>query len=126
MTTRVTARSSPPSSPTCRRTCAACPVEQLAACYKQLNSSVGEFGAYTLIASTNAVESATSGDVKYKFTNAALLGLERARDGLAGHLKTELDSAANDNTAIRDPRGQLLSCEAIIAAAKFLANATSN
>ena len=28
------------------------PVHQLAACYKQLNSSVGQFGAYTLVAST--------------------------------------------------------------------------
>jgi hypothetical protein len=100
--------------------------QQLAACYKQLNSSVGEFGAYTLIASTNAVESTTTGDVKYKFINAALLGLEKARDALAGQLKTELGAAANDNTAIRNPLGQLVSCRGIIAAAKLLATSTSN
>jgi hypothetical protein len=102
------------------------PEQNLAACYKQLNSSVGEFGAYTLIASTNAVESTTPGDVKYKLINDALSGLEKARDALAGNLKTELDAAANDNTAIPDPQGQLVSCQGIIAAAKSLANSTGS
>jgi hypothetical protein len=101
------------------------PEQQLAACYKQLNSSVGEFGAYTLQASTNAVESSTSGDFEYKLVNGILLGLEKSRDALAGRLKVELDAAANFNTAIQDPRGQLLSCQAIIGAAKLLATATS-
>ena len=35
---------------------------QLGEEYKQLNSSVGEFGAYTLTASTKAIESNTPGD----------------------------------------------------------------
>ena len=34
----------------------------LAACYKQLNSSVGELGTATLEASTNAIESSSPGD----------------------------------------------------------------
>jgi len=101
------------------------PEQQLAACYKQLNSSVGEFGAYTLVASTNAVESTTKGDLEYKLVNGLLLGLEKSRDALAGRLKTELDAAANSGTAIQDPRGQLLSCQAIIAGAKLLATTTS-
>ena len=37
------------------------PEQQLAACYKQLNASVGQFGAATLVASTKAVESILGG-----------------------------------------------------------------
>jgi hypothetical protein len=97
------------------------PGQQLAACYKQLNSSVGAFGAYTLIASTNAAESTSTGDAKYKLINSALLGLEKARDALAGKIKVELNAAANNNTAIGDPRGQVLACEGLIGAAHLLA-----
>ena len=69
-------------------------VTRLGACYKQLNSSVGQFGAYTLIASTNAVESATAGDALFNSVNAKLLSLEKARDALAGQIKDELNDAA--------------------------------
>src|SRR5262249_32116788 len=103
------------------------PAQQLAACYKQLNSSVGEFGAYTLIASTNAVESSTPGDAKYQAVDAALLALEKSRDALAGQLKTELNAAANtNNTAIPNPLGQAASCQGIIAAAKLLATSSGS
>ena len=47
------------------------PEQQLAACYKQLNASVGQFGAATLIASTKAVESTSAGDAKYNQVNAS-------------------------------------------------------
>ena len=53
-------------------------VTSLGACYKQLNSSVGQFGNFTLQASTAAVESSTAGDVEYRTVNAALTGLDRA------------------------------------------------
>jgi hypothetical protein len=96
------------------------PEQQLAACYKQLNSSVGQFGAYTLIASTNAAESTSAGDAKYKLVNSALLGLEKARDALAGQVKAELTAAAN-GTAIKDPLGQTVACQAVILGAKLLA-----
>jgi len=56
----------------------------LGECYKQPNSSVGEFAAYTLQADTNAIESTTTGDSEYLETDAALRGLEVARDQLAG------------------------------------------
>ncbi len=56
----------------------------LGACYKQLNSSVGEFGTATLQASTNAVESTSAGDATYIHTNQALTALDKARDALAG------------------------------------------
>ena len=55
-------------------------VASLGACYKQLNSSVGQFGNFTLQASTAAVESSTPGDAEYQTVNAALAGLNRVRD----------------------------------------------
>ena len=79
------------------------PERQLAACYKQLNASVGQFGAATLIASTKAVESSTAGDAKYNQVNAALLSLEKQRDALAIKVKDELNAAAFSNTADRRP-----------------------
>jgi hypothetical protein len=96
------------------------PVQQLSACFKQLNSSVGAFGAYTLVASTNAAKSTSTGDAKYKLINSALLGLEKARDALAGQVKAEL-AAAVHGTAIQDPRGQLVGCQALILGARLLA-----
>src|SRR6516164_345732 len=97
------------------------PAQQLAACYKQLNSSVGQFGAYTLQASTNAVESTTPGDAEFNKVNAQLLSLERQRDALANQVKAELAAAAFDNTAIQNPHGQAVACQDIISAAKQLA-----
>jgi len=97
------------------------PAQQLAACYKQLNSSVGQFGAYTLQASTNAVESVTPGDAEYNQVNAQLLSLEQQRDALASQVKAELAAAAFDNTAIQNPHGQVVACQDIISAAKQLA-----
>jgi hypothetical protein len=97
------------------------PEQQLAACYKQLNASVGQFGAATLIASTNAVESSTAGDAEYNQVNAQLLSLEQQRDALAINVKNELNAAAFDNTAIANPHGQVVQCQAIISAAQQLA-----
>ena len=97
------------------------PERQLAACYKQLNASVGEFGAATLVASTRAVESSTAGDAKYNQVNTALLSLEKQRDALAIKVKDELNAAAFSNTAIADAHGQAAQCQAIIGQAKRLA-----
>ena len=100
------------------------PDQQLAACYKQLNASVGQFGAATLIASTKAVESSTAGDAEYSQVNAQLLSLEKQRDALAVKVKNELNAAAFRNTAIADARGQLVRCRAIIGAAQHLAQSS--
>src|SRR5215469_7059591 len=97
------------------------PAQQLASCYKQLNASVGQFGAATLVASTKAVESSTAGDATYNQVNAGLLSLEKQRDALAIDVKSELNAAAFDNTAIANPHGQLVQCQAIIGAAQELA-----
>jgi hypothetical protein len=96
-------------------------VTRLGEIYKQLNSSVGEFGAYTLTASTNAIESTTPGDVEFTVVNHALAGLDRQRDALANAIKTELYSAENWGTPIVGAGAQVAAAKFIIAEAKELA-----
>ena len=95
-------------------------VGTLGACYKQLNSSVGEFGTATLQASTNAVESTSAGDAAYIHTNQALTALEKVRDALAGKIKGELEAAAFSGTPVPGASAQTVACEAVIAAAKHV------
>ena len=96
-------------------------VAALGACYKQLNSSVGQFGNATLQAATAATESSTPGDGEFKATNAALSGLERVRDALADKIKGELEAAAFGDQPVFDAYGQTFACQAVISAAKGLA-----
>jgi hypothetical protein len=95
-------------------------VAALGACYKQLNSSVGQFGAYTLQADTNAVESHSPGDGVYLATDRALSGLEKIRDGLALRIKAELEAAAFNDQPIFGARVQTFACQTIINGAKLL------
>jgi hypothetical protein len=69
-------------------------VDQLGACYKQLNSSVGQFGTDTLIASTAGLESSSPGDAVYTQTEHTLTWLDNLRDAVAGEMKLSLDAAA--------------------------------
>jgi hypothetical protein len=96
-------------------------VTALGACYKQLNSSVGQFGAYTLIASTNAVKSDTSGDARFTSVNAKLFALEKARDALAGQIKDELNDAAFWNVPVYGAQRQFWECQALIGKAAEVA-----
>jgi hypothetical protein len=96
-------------------------VTRLGACYKQLNSSVGEFADDTLRASTAAVASATPGDREFTAVNIALTGLDRVRDALALRVKGELEAAAFGDQPVPDMSGQTYACHAIIAAAQVLA-----
>ncbi len=96
-------------------------VTELGEVYKQLNSSVGEFGASTLTASTNAIESTTPGDVEFTTVNRALAALDRQRDTLANAIKTELYNAENRGTPISGARTQILFAKFIMAEAKQLA-----
>jgi hypothetical protein len=102
------------------RALAAPGVTSLGACYKQLNSSVGQFGNFTLQASTAAVESSTAGDLEFRTVNNTLTGLERARDALALHIKGELEAAAFGNQPVIGAPGQTIACQAIIRAAGLL------
>src|SRR5215472_12273745 len=96
-------------------------VAALGACYKQLNSSVGQFGTFTLQASTAAVESSTPGDAEYQAVNAALTGLDRTRDVHAQHIKDLLEAAAFDNAPVNGVHGQTVSCQSVIDEAGALA-----
>ena len=96
-------------------------VATLGACYKQLNSSVGQFGNATLVAATAAAESNTLGDLQFRQVNTALSGLERARDALALRIKGELEAAAFGDQPVFGATGQVIACQAIIGAAKVLA-----
>jgi hypothetical protein len=104
------------------RALAAPGVAALGACYKQLNSSVGQFGAFTLQASTAAVESSTTADTEYKTVNAALTGLDHLRDGLALRVKGELEAAAFGHQPVIAAAGQTAVCRGIISAAGALAH----
>jgi hypothetical protein len=95
-------------------------VTALGACYKQVNASVGKFAAYTLIASTKAVESNSRHDVVYRSVNHALSVLEVARDFLVNRVKVELSDAAFDNQPIRHVGLQLAACQQLIRTAHAL------
>jgi hypothetical protein len=97
-------------------------VAALGACYKQLNSSVGQFGTATLQASTAAVESNTGLDAEYKAVNRSLSTLEHLRDGLALRIKADLEAAAFGNQPVHGAQGQTVACQAAIASAESLAH----
>ena len=96
-------------------------VTTLGECYKQLNSSVGDFAAETLTASTKAIDSSSSGDKTYLKVDAALRALEVARDKLAEHIKGELEAAAFSNDKVKDASSQTAACNGLITAATRLA-----
>ncbi len=96
-------------------------VAQLGACYKQLNSSVGEFGTDTLIASTAAIESNSAGDTTYQHADHVLSTLEGARDHLTASIKGELEAVAFGNVTIHGTSSQLTSCDDLLGAAHTLA-----
>ena len=94
-------------------------VEELGQCYKQLNSSVGEFGTDTLIASTNALESTSPSDQVYTATEQKLTQLDQERDALAGQIKQSLDGAEfGGGPAVTDPKGKLDACNALLSQAQ--------
>ncbi len=99
-------------------------VTALGECYKQINSSVGEFGAYTLQADTSAIESNTSGDATYLRVDRALRVLDVIRDRLAGAIKGELEAAAFRDQPVRHVAAQHLACHLLIRAAHRLASAS--
>jgi hypothetical protein len=98
-------------------------VASLGACYKQLNSSVGQFGAFTLHAATAAIGSSTPGDVRYRAVDTALTGLDKLRDALALRVKGELEAAAFGDRPVAGAAGQTAVCKGIISAAAALPGA---
>jgi hypothetical protein len=96
-------------------------VTALGACYKQLNSSVGEFGTDTLQAATKAMESSSPGDAAYRNTDRILSVLEQVRDHLAETVKGELSAAAFGDQPVRGASAQTAACQAVISSAEHLA-----
>ena len=90
-------------------------------CYKQLNSSVGEFGTATLQASTKAIASNSPGDSQYRATDAMLGSLEIRRDMVAGAIKGALEAAAFSDKTINGANRLTGECQDVIDAAAALA-----
>ena len=96
-------------------------VTALGACYKQLNSSVGQFGTATLQAATSAIESNSPGDQTYLTADQKLASLVANRDSLAGSIKMKLNNAAFSNIPVHGAGGMLNACQAQIASAERMA-----
>ena len=96
-------------------------VATLGACYKQLNSSVGEFGTDTLKFATKGIESTSPGDAQYLATDQALRILDQQRDQLAGVIKQDLENAAFNNTRISNVGALTGACQSLIGSARDLA-----
>jgi hypothetical protein len=97
-------------------------VTDLGECYKQLNSSVGQFGTFTLQAATQAIESTSPGDETYRHVDNALRVLDVARDRLAGQIKGELEAAAFGDQRVDNVGPQIGACKSLIRAAHQLAS----
>ena len=96
----------------------------LMACYKQLNSSVGQFGTDTLKADTAAVESGTaSQDANYVAFQSGLTGLADVRDLVATATKGLLNDATAGKATIGPYNGGILTlvCGAILSGAHAVA-----
>jgi hypothetical protein len=93
----------------------------LAACYKQLNSSVGSFGSDTLAADTKAIETSSPADSTYVTFLNRLTALGDQRNTLATTIKEELANA--EFAGIELPKGavlQLAACGSLLAEAHSL------
>jgi hypothetical protein len=95
----------------------------LAACYKQLNSSVGTFGTDTLVADTHALEKVSPHDTRYAGFLSSLRSLGSRRDALAGRIKQELSGAEFNGHAVPsiELSLQLFECKSILSAANLMA-----
>jgi hypothetical protein len=94
----------------------------LATCYKQLNSSVGEFGSETLEADTQALETgSTSSDGAYNSFSSQLSALGTQRDNLATTIKNELFDAEFNGVALpSSASSDVTQCNAILTQAAAL------
>ena len=95
--------------------------QRLAVCYKQLNSSVGQFGTDLILADTAALKSGSSSDDStYDSVLDQIKSLGTARDTLATKIKGDLFDAEFNNHPIPGAN-DLKNCEDIVAQANALA-----
>jgi len=89
---------------------------RLAAIYKQLNATLGQFDMDSLKASTTALESNSTGDATYTRIENRLQSLGSQRDALAGQIKTELDNAEFQGVALNEQqaKGQIDQAQSLL------------
>jgi hypothetical protein len=88
----------------------------LAQCYKQLNSSVGQFGTDVLVADTAALKSGSSvDDSQYQNFLTSLQQLGVSRDQQASIIKQKLfDAEFNGKALSPQGNGQIKSCQGVL------------
>jgi hypothetical protein len=85
--------------------------QPLAVCYKQLNSSVGQFGTDVLLADTAALKTGSSSDDStYQNVLAKIKSLGSDRDSLAKTIKDDLFNAEFNNTPIPKGNSEFAHC----------------
>ena len=95
--------------------------QRLAVCYKQLNSSVGQFGTDLLLADTAALKTGSStDDSAYESVLGQIKSLGAARDALATKIKNDLWQAEFNNHPIPGAN-DLKDCESILSQVDTLA-----
>src|SRR5262249_39077391 len=96
--------------------------QPLAACYKQLNSSVGLFGTEVLQADTAALKTGSgANDSAYQAVSGKILALGTQRDVLATSIKNELFDAEFSNAALSNASSDLSQCKSVLQSANKLA-----
>ena len=96
--------------------------QPLAACYKQLNASVGQFGTDVLVADTAALKTgSSSNDLRYRATLLGIKALGVARDALATRIKSDLFNTEFNNAPLADAFGNEAACKLVLLTADQLA-----
>jgi hypothetical protein len=93
----------------------------LATCYKQLNSSVGQFGTDMLVTDTAALKTGSSSDDStYAKVLSQIQALGSERDALATTIKNDLFNAEFDNTPIPKGSSEEAHCQNLLRSADKL------
>jgi hypothetical protein len=102
-------------------------VEDLAAAYRQLNSSVGQFATDTLKADTVALASNSAGDATFTTIESRLRHLADERDALANQIKKTLDQAefGHSRPSWVTVNAELLAARLLLVQAHLLATHTA-
>ena len=97
-------------------------VHALAVCYKQLNSSVGQFGTDILVADSAALKTGSAtDDSAYQSTLAQITSLGEQRDALATKIKNELFDAEFNNSGLPNGNSDYAHCQNLLRSADALA-----
>ncbi len=100
--------------------------QPLAVCYKQLNSSVGQFGTDVMLADTAALKSGSAqDDTTYQAVLSKIASLGSERDTLATAIKNELFDAEFNDTTVKAGGNLLNQCQSLNQQADALALSAS-